>query len=443
MKQKTASLKKLINLFLFLVLFDGILRKWIMPGLSNVIMMIKVIVAILIVFMGNRYYKYLTFWDKGLVFLGGISFLTALTFGHGNLTVAVWGCLPLWLIPVCVIISRSFNHEDILRCGKVLMYTAIVNFFITVIEFTQPITSFINSGTETESDSQLSNISISDLAGAFRPSGIFMHNSQSGAFLLLAFSFCLYFLYLKQPIVNKRTLYLALFSCTFTPIFTVSRTMVFFVLGMYIVYILFAVKKGILKRLILPSIIIVGIVAIFANTDIGETAVSNMQNRFQNASESTVGTNQNTVSGTIYDLINRTIVYNINAIVDPHTLDGDIPPFWGYGQGMSTQVGAKILGVKGHAGFILAEWDGLRIVCESGILLGWAIIFFRVGYFLRFLGRFRKSNSNKLSIFLYPAFCNMFYLMTTWGNAFFFCFGYICGGLYLASINKQNNFSNL
>lgn len=439
MKQKTSLSKKLIYLFFLLSLFDGILRKWIVPGLSNIIMMAKVFLAVLIVFNGFRYYRYLSFWDKGLIWLGCITFLTTLLFGHGNLLVAIWGCLPLWLIPICVIMSRVLNHEDVIICGKILMYTAILNFLFTVLEFTQPLTSFINKGSEV--DAQFSDMSVSELAGAFRPSGIFMHNSQSGAFLLLAFSFCLYFLYLKKNVVNRKVLYFAILSCTLTPIFTVSRTMVFYVLGMYIVYIIFSAKKGFLKRLILPAFILLGIVAISLNTKLGESAVSNMENRFDNASEATTNQNTSTVNGTVFDIINRTVVYNVEAILDPHTLDGKVPPFWGYGQGMSTQVGGKLLGIKTNAGFALAEWDGLRIVCESGVFLGCIIIFFRIGYSLRFLGRFRKSSPNKLSIFLYPAFFNMFYLMQTWGNAFFFCFAFICGGLYLASINKNNNFS--
>ena len=430
--------KKWIYLFVLLILYDGVFRKWLLPGMSNELMVLKILVAFFIIISGHRYLNRLTFWDWGLVILGTIGFLTTLIFGHGNITVALWGCLPFWLIPVCPIISKALNRKDIFIIMEIFVYTAIVNFFFTVFEFSQPLDSFINQ--ESLENEELNDLSAGELAGLFRPSGIFIHNSQSCSFVLLAFSFCLYLYYSKGKTINKTALYLAMISCLLTPLFTVSRTMVFYVIGMILVFFYFSLAKGRLHKVFIPILIGLMALPLFFSTQIGDSAVVNMLNRFENASLATTGENVSSGYGNLEDIFNRTVVYKLKAITDPHTLDGEVPPFFGFGQGMSTQVGGRLLGIKGHAGFALAEWDGLRIMCESGYLLGWLIIFFRLGYAFRFLGRFRRSNPNKLSIFLYPSFLVSFFVMNTWGNAFFFCFALLCGGLYLASINRKNEF---
>ena len=129
-------------------------------------------------------------------------------------------------------------------------------------------------------------------------------------------------------------------------------------------------------------LIIVGLMILSYVPSVNE-ALNSMSNRFTNASQSQFD-DLTTAEGTLKDLYNRNIVYNLRALIQPKTLDGEDVPFWGFGQGMSTQVGGRLLSINRNAGFSLAEWDGLRIMCESGMIFGWIIIFVRIGYAFRF-----------------------------------------------------------
>ena len=47
-------IKRFVYLYLFFILYDGVLRKWILVGLSTPIMMIKQVIAVLICLFGIR-----------------------------------------------------------------------------------------------------------------------------------------------------------------------------------------------------------------------------------------------------------------------------------------------------------------------------------------------------------------------------------------------------
>ena len=89
-----------------------------------------------------------------------------------------------------------------------------------------------------------------------------------------------------------------------------------------------------------------------------------------------------------------------------------------------------------NSGFSLAEFDGLRIMCESGLLLGWSIIFLRLGYVLRFLIKAVRFKRQKyfLAFCLLPPFFISFYLLSNWGNIFSANMAFVIGGLFLASM---------
>ena len=431
----------LINIYIFLILYDGIFRKWVFPSLSSSIMALKQLVAVCIVLYGLKYINKMTGWEKSFAFIGFIVFLLTLLFGHGNIFVDIWGCLPYWFgLTVCFIIGKLLSVNDLYRLGKIIVYTSILNSILVIIQFQLPVSHILNSSEINESMSRISDMSAADLAGAFRPSGIFIYNTGNTTFTLLAYSFILYFLFVKQKVLKRNMLFLSLVLVVLSSLCSASRTCVFYVLGMTLFFILTCLKGKSISKIIKFIAFSVPIVIIISFTSVGKKACDNLQNRFDNASESQYGEHHSTTDGTLNDIFDRTIKYNIGALIDPHPISKEDVPFFGFGQGMSTQVGAKLLNLgKGSSGFSLAEWDGLRIVCESGILFGWIIIYIRLGYVLRFCGyisRCRKRNYC-LPIILFPSFFLAFYLTSTWGNAFNANYAFLIGGLFLVAKNNE------
>lgn len=442
---KSRILRFLINGFILLLLYDSILRKWFLPqSLSNALMSLKILVAGLIVVIGARYVRRFPAWDMAFAVVGFIVFCTTMLFGHGNFYVAIWGCFPYWIgLFFCTVLSKILSIDDIHRIAKLIVNTSIANGILLIFQFILPVSHFLNvsKADEDEALSRVSDSAAINLAGLYRPTGIFMSTSQSSYFVLIGITFSLYFLFIQRGVMKRKYPLVALVLLLLSGFLSVSRTIIIFSLGMLAFFMIFCVSKRVVGSFVRYVVIAIPVALILAQSPIGKSVISNMGKRFSEASEIQSG-EKNATKGTINDIYERGIAYNIDALLNPHTIDGESIPFWGYGQGMSTQVGGRLLGnVKsGRSGFALAEWDGLRIVCESGVILGWIIIFIRMGYALRFfakIGRLRRFGQI-LPVVIYPSFFLTFFLLNTWGNATNACLAFFMGGLFLATYNKTS-----
>ena len=281
-----------------------------------------------------------------------------------------------------------------------------------------------------------------ELAGAFRPSGIFMSTALLGMLILISTALIFYFLLIKKDVFNRALLIMSYVCCWVSAICAVSRSCVFYIVGITAYVVFFSNNPKIRSLFLKYSIIMLILGSMTYFTPLGQKAIDNMLNRFDNASISNVGTKRTTVYGTIYDIWNRNVVYTVDALVDPHTLDGASVPFFGYGQGMSTQVGGKLLRSKlaeKNSGFALAEWDGLRVMCESGMILGWIVIYIRMAYTFRYLFQLMryKRKGYYLPILLFPVFFFSFNLGFTWGNVTNANFAFLMAGLFMATLRFE------
>lgn len=431
-----SGLRVLVYLYIYSIVFDGIFRKWLLPQYSTPIMAVKQVLAAIIFVYGYRYWKYFTGWERASLAIGFIAFLTTLAFGHGNIYVALYGCLPFFFgIPLCLIISKILYKDDLIRIGKVFVFVLFVNSILIIAQYNLPITHILNY---TAGDvERIEDYAISELAGGFRPMGIFYHGTHNSLFSLVALSFLLYFYFFRKGIANKLFLIVVLVLDIVASVCSVSRTNIFLHIGLIAFFFLVISNFKTKRNFVLSILIFLPIFYFFVQkTTFFTGAIENLENRFENASEAQYA-GESTLQGTINDVWYRSVQYHLNAIIDPKTFDDQSPPFWGFGQGMSTQIGGRLLNVgDSRSGFTLAEFDGLRIMCESGLLLGWSIIFLRLGYVLRFLIKAVRFKRQKyfLAFCLLPPFFISFYLLSNWGNIFSANMAFVIGGLFLASM---------
>src|SRR3954469_17205994 len=90
--RENLQLKQAVWLYFLLLIFEGALRKWILPGLSTPLLLVRDPIAIWLVLKG---------WEKNffssnifvfsMILIGVIGIYTAVFLGHGNLWVAVYG----------------------------------------------------------------------------------------------------------------------------------------------------------------------------------------------------------------------------------------------------------------------------------------------------------------------------------------------------------------
>lgn len=439
----------LIQSYLFALLFDAILRKWLLPGLSSQVMMIKQVIAILIVLTGIFSVKKFSGWEKSFAIVGLCVLITSLIAGHGNLAVTLYGCLPYWFgLTISYIIGKTLCKKDLLTIGKLLIYTSIFNSLLIILQYILPVNNILNY-TGGKIAENITGLSAAELAGIYRPAGIFMHATQSGLFMLLSFTLILYFLLIETKFIKRKIIITAGFFDAIACVCSVSRTVIFIHIGTFLFFSYFCSRGDFFKKTFKSIFYAIPIIAILMLTPFGQNAINNILTRFDEASRVQYS-KKSTIEGTLADIWNRNVNYNVNAIINPHTIKGDTIPFWGYGQGISTQIGGKLLNIKTKSGFALAEFDGLRIMCESGYIFGWIIIFIRLGYSFRFVPQLGKLRKHKkyLSIVLFPPFLISFYLINTWGNVFLSNWAFLCGGLFLAAYrvekqNKKNKYENI
>ena len=244
---------------------------------------------------------------------------------------------------------------------------------------------------------------------------------------------------MQRDVIKRNVLLLSLLFELVSIVLSSSRTNIFVHLGMLSFFFLFAANTKKKKLFIKVAVVSLPLLFVIASTSLLESAFDNIENRFEYASQSQYH-GSSMLDGTINDIVYRGFIYHLDALIEPKTFSGEAPPFWGYGQGIGTQVGGQLLGLgQFSAGFSLGEWDGLRIMCESGLVIGWLIIFLRVGYAFRFLSKISilKRKRLYLSLCILPSFLLMFYLTSTGGNVFICNFAFIVGGLFFASLKNK------
>ena len=142
------SLKNGIWIYFFLLLFEGALRKWILPGFSTPLLIVRDPLAIWLLFKAiqkgllptNGYVKL-------MVLISIVAFISTLSFGHQNLYVALFGLRILLIhFPLMFVIGKVFNRKDIIKLGRIVLYISIPMLILKILQFYSPQSEWVNRG---------------------------------------------------------------------------------------------------------------------------------------------------------------------------------------------------------------------------------------------------------------------------------------------------------
>lgn len=392
-------------IYLFFVIFEGGLRKWILPGVSDIFLVIRDPIIIYVLYLGLKNKLLKDFFAKFLIVISLISFFTTLFWGHHNVSVAIYGLRIVGLhLPAMFVFGNVLTRGDLLKIGSRILLTLVPMTVILILQYFLPQTSWINVGIGGVESSGFS----SGFSNYFRPSGTFSFISGMEGYELLIGCFLFYFIIenKKIPIEYRLSKFkLVLYSITF--VFSVflclSRTVIFEVI---IIMFFVCLSAFIVKTYSRKAVIIVGlsliIFVLLYNISYFKIAVDNMMTRFESASYS----EGHVLSGTIGE---RYLGSFYRAFTDTQNFTEKEIPFWGFGLGIGTKVGEKMLGIsRFDNSFAVAEEEWSRIVCEMGLLLGGLfLLVFRLYWgskiSIKSVLKFRK-NKDLLPFILIPAF---------------------------------------
>ncbi|CAH8292942.1 hypothetical protein EV196_103107 [Mariniflexile fucanivorans] len=424
-KQEDFSLKLLkwgIWLYFFLLIFEGALRKWILPSLAGPLVIVRDPVALIILLLGyKKGYLKLNVFMFVITCATIISISATLVLGHGNIAICMYGARIMLLhFPLIFIIGNFFNEDDVLKIGKVLLYISAPMTVLMALQFYSPQSAWVNRGIG--GDVEGGGFSGGAL-GFFRPGGTFSFISGLTSFYGVLICFVLYFWY-KPGIVSRFILILSTVCSVAAIPFSISRTL-FFSTVLSLVFFLIGVSlnpKNI-SKVVFGTIGTVLILTLLSNFSIFKTPLEAFMVRFEGANEFEGG-----VEGVLLDRYLGSMFGSISGDTSSS--------FFGKGLGIATNFGSQLMVEQGGANnWVEDEW--FRVIYESGFLLGLIVIGVRV-----FLALYLGFLSFKELIFGYPlpwlilSFCLVILPNGQWQQPTGLGFGVFVTGILLASLNR-------
>ena len=414
-------LKSAIWLYFILWIFEGALRKWILPGLATPLLVVRDPVAIYIII--QAFYSNVKFLNPYVVLSTVFTLLglaITLTFGHANLFVSLYGARIMLLhFPLIFIIGSVFSKEDVLKTGYFFLAVNILMAVVVYFQFISPQTAYINVGLGGEGSS-----GFSGALGYSRPSGTFSFITGLACFYISTAVYIFYF-WLSKEKCSKLLLITSTLALIFVMPLTISRGAV---MGVLVVgfFAIMGSSTSITRIVKVLSIIGVfaGIVIILnSTTSIFSLGTEVFLTRVDNANEG--GTIKESIFLRMYDSFKDPII----DLLDKPLFLGNL--------GMGTNAGAQML--NGNRHFIISEGEIGRLAGEQGLIFGGLLIglrlFLSIDLFVASI-KVLKENNNILPII----FCGTVLLSITqgqWAQPSILGSAIIVSGLLLATINTD------
>lgn len=354
--------------YFWLLIFEGALRKWVVPQLAAPLLIIRDPVVIAGYFFALRAGIFPKNW--WVYTLGGIALLTYLiTF------IPLWDYVALWRIflvagygfrcnylhlPFIFLMATALRLEDVKKFGWWILALMPPMTVLLVAQFQSPPDSFLNRTSSGEGEMMIAAMGKVRTAGTFSfVVGVAAYFSLVTAFLIWAG--------LRRGVYRTWLLFAAAGSLTVGIAVCGSRSAVvacaLVVVGLGI---LVLVRPSAVSRIVHVVIVLALAGLLLSQTPIFQEGMEVLTKRFTEVAEAS----NRTIGGSLLERLGEDLE---NAVyVFPRA------PFFGWGLGVGTNGGARIL--VGQTGFLLSEVEWARIVMESGPLLGLLFILWRAAF---------------------------------------------------------------
>jgi hypothetical protein len=360
--------------YFLLVIFEGALRKWILPGLSNPLLVIRDPIAIAAIVLGWPYLSRRPWagWIGCFAAVGGVAVFVALIAGHRDPIVALYGARILWFhIPLIFLFACVFTRDDVFAFAKATAFIAIPMAVLIAMQYSLPQTHFLNvapGGTESAG--------FSGALGKFRPPGTFSFTNGLTEFYGMAAA-CVVGLMVSGVRPLPKWLWLSAGALVVALPVSISRSLLF----KYVLVATAAVASSALtgrnmKNLFVGAVLISAVVFAASYLPVVRDAQRAFSARWELATENE-GAGEG-VQGVLAKRVGGSTVGSVLGAME-------IAPLFGHGIGLGTNVGAQR--VIGERGFLIAEGAWPAAIGELGPILGLALLGLRVALALMLLNR--------------------------------------------------------
>jgi len=350
--------------YFWLLIFEGAFRKWLFPGLSNPLLVIRDPVCIMAIELGWPYLftKPIRAWVFYIWAIGILAFLFALLGGHGDWLTAAFGARILMLhFPLIFLFAAVFSRDDLWAFARWTLLLSLPMTFLVAMQYTLPPSHFINIAPGGEGTA-----GFSGAMGKLRPPGTFSFISGLSSYYgLTAAFFAGWVACGPRPI--PKWIWLAGGCLLFALPLSISRTLLFFYALVGLCAVLASLLAGRAIRSLAAGVVALTILgAVLSQLEFFQEAQVVFAQRWENAQRSDAG--DSGIVGILSNRIGGSILEAAEMAWTTETL--------GKGIGLATNVGATR--TTGQKGYVIAEGAWPAIVGELGPLLGLALILWRV-----------------------------------------------------------------
>lgn len=422
----TRYIKWAIWLYVFLLIFEGALRKWFLPGLANPLLLVRdpvVLFIYLMAVMGGVVPRSRFITVTGALLLASVVF--SFLAGQTNLWVILYGIHTNYLhLPLIWIVAELLDREDLERLSLFMLLTTVVVSAVMVLQFESPANAWINRGVGGDEGGQLYGA-----AGRNRSPSVFSFITGPMSFFPLAAAF--FFGALIKP--HKGPWRLLLTTLTGLSIavalpVSISRGTVIATLFVAAVFVIALFISGAIKGIwIRMTIVSVALIAALSFLPIFQTGSDAFMSRWDLAAEEVGGDE-------VADLTGR-----VTSIFYVPFRDLANAPFFGHGIGVGSSVGSQLL--VGKRGFLLAEDEWDCIILELGPLLGLAFIALRIVLVVHLglvAAKALKNRKDMMPTLIYAA-CAYLVLLGQWRQPTQLGFAVVGAGFLLAAAKREES----
>ena len=350
--------------YFWLLIFEGALRKWISPGLSNPLLVIRDPICILAIMLGWRFLRHSPWWGwvVGLWSIAALAVVFAVFGGHGDLSTALYGARILFLhFPLIFLFPLVFDRDDVWAFAKALLVVCIPMTVLIAMQYSLPQSHFLNVAPGGDEGG-----GFSGALGKFRSSGTFSFtNGVSSFYPLAAAAFAAWItaipykpagwtwfsaaaLIIALPISISRTIF---FSYTLVAGFAIAAA---------------ALSGKAIRNFLIGTVIVAGLFLAVSQLPLFQDAREAFDARWRMATEIEGG--DDGVSGVLTHRVGGAFLRGMKTIPEV--------PFFGVGVGIGTNVGAKL--ATGDRAFLVAEDAWSSTIGELGPVLGVILILLRL-----------------------------------------------------------------
>ena len=344
---RESNVKRLIWLYFWLLILEGAFRKWILPGLSTPLLLVRdpVVLGIYFLAMAEGRFPRSPFipWIGGLA---AACFFASFA-GQGALKVTLYGLHTDFLhLPLVFVVAEYFDMADVRKMGKWLLMILLPMAALAVLQFRAGPDSRVNVGVGGEVGGQLW-----AAANKVRASGTFSFVTGLVSFLALTAAY-LFHDFLERGVYPKLLVLAAIPALVLALGVSGSRSAVLGVTVVFASGALVCLKRWekfgpAFMRVLLIFIVYLGLTQMPTFRE----GLEVQKSRFSENGGMKVG------------IVDR----YFGGFSDAWVAMGNAPVF-GYGLGVGTNAGASM--ITGIRAFLLAEGEWPRVILESGPILG-------------------------------------------------------------------------